>query len=702
MFNWRYDSGHYYAFYTYQPDRFASNDAFRWYTPVGETPSNSTGFAYYFAWDPYNEQLATMETDRIQTYNWTGSSGTTTFIETYADSPGRNDLVADMVGFDFSWAPYLNDNDDAWGGTKMQWRFRSGSLAAMYVGGPATSRTYNHIDFIESGSYGWLGRNIHEYSNENRGPLGWGLTSASLYSTNWPGGNPVHFHGGPLATGTGYHRLATISYKEAGKQFHWNTTKGGTSDLLFYVEQGTSTSNYMSGRTILIDLHAYDVTPQEWTPLGVESAGTTSYEISSSVATGITFTNYTASFNADGGNYKIKGGRFSPDGTRIAQPTFYHGGKTATDGGFNYGVNIYQSSSNGWEFETFLSGGYTQSSANSTYLIKDVYWVNNGTLFASPQANLTYPQYWKSGSGGWNTTATQISAPNKSSGTATKSETRYNNAFEASDDGKIIALWAADGGGVDTYHQLLTIVSSSGEPSTWNSYFSNEYMGGNTGDEMSFRYVGKTSNDEYKFAHFRNGSYAYEGYLFLIESVSGSGGDEIASLAEHGASNSGQYFHMISYLSSSNSVLLADHRPGNWARVKEVKVSPHGDLKRAGSDSYNYQLENPWLSNTEESGAVGSTSWAANQSKMKNLAHDRWAGDAGSNGEISIYRSSQWNFPGNSGRSFADPNDPEQRVLWTAPKYNSSNGNREQLRTMEKGADGWKYTTIVEENSTNS
>jgi hypothetical protein len=59
------------------------------------------------------------------------------------------------------------------------------------------------------------------------------------------------------------------------------------------------------------------VISQEWTFLGVESAGTTSYEISSSVATGITFTNYTVSFNVDGGNYKIKGGRFSLDGTRI-------------------------------------------------------------------------------------------------------------------------------------------------------------------------------------------------------------------------------------------------------------------------------------------------------------------------------------------------------------------------------------------------
>ena len=108
------------------------------------------------------------------------------------------------------------------------------------------------------------------------------------------------------------------------------------------------------------------------------------YAVSSSISES-TFT--TQGITSSVTNGYESGGRFSPDGTKLAVPTYRHGGAGSTD----YGIDIYTSSS---------AGGWAPSgvSIDGTTLPDQVRWFSDNEIFTTQGS---YLRNYISGSGGW-------------------------------------------------------------------------------------------------------------------------------------------------------------------------------------------------------------------------------------------------------------------------------------------------------------
>ena len=108
------------------------------------------------------------------------------------------------------------------------------------------------------------------------------------------------------------------------------------------------------------------------------------YEISSSVAAGEMLIQ-----TIDGGSgTRSNGGRFSPDGSKLAALSQRLGGAGSTD----YGIDIYTSAS---------SGGWTRTESidNGSDIGNFIYWVNNDQIYLSTESKIV--SYLSASDTGW-------------------------------------------------------------------------------------------------------------------------------------------------------------------------------------------------------------------------------------------------------------------------------------------------------------
>jgi hypothetical protein len=234
------------------------------------------------------------------------------------------------------------------------------------------------------------------------------------------------------------------------------------------------------------------------------------YEISSSVAASTFSTQTVTSAVTNGFEH---GGKFSPDGTKLAVSTYRHGGAASTD----YGIDIYTSSS--------ASGWARTESIDATTAPGHLEWFSDNNIFSIQ--GLYVRNYVSSSASGW--AAGQVIV-------ATGGD--YYMEFNPSKT--ILATWR----GTDQYYR--SIYSGSGN---WTS--TADLKGGNYGDLESLAWI---SDDTVVLGYPENSS--YRGILLTYKTTNGGSS---YSMAEYLNGDSTQLPGMgasLYYHTASNSLLV--------------------------------------------------------------------------------------------------------------------------------------------------
>ena len=234
------------------------------------------------------------------------------------------------------------------------------------------------------------------------------------------------------------------------------------------------------------------------------------YEISSSVAASTFSTQTVTSAVTNGFEH---GGKFSPDGTKMAVSTYRHGGASSTD----YGIDIYTSSS--------VGGWARTESIDATTAPGHLEWFSDNNIFSIQGAYVR--NYVSSSASGW--AAGQVVV-------ATGGD--YYMEFNPSKT--ILATWK----GTDQYYR--SIYSGSGN---WTS--SADLKGGNYGNLQSLAWI---SDDTVALGYPENSS--YRGILLTYKTTNGGSS---YSMAEYLNGDSVQLPGMgasLYYHTASNSLLV--------------------------------------------------------------------------------------------------------------------------------------------------
>ena len=235
------------------------------------------------------------------------------------------------------------------------------------------------------------------------------------------------------------------------------------------------------------------------------------YEISSSVLASSFNTQTVTSAVTNGFE---QGGKFSPDGTKLAVGTYRHGGAGSTD----YGIDIYTSASvGGWSRTESIDTGTSGLGAH-------IEWFSDNNIFAIVGTSI---KNFVSGASGWS--AGQVSV-------ATGGD-RY---FEFNPSKTILATWK----GTDQYYR--SIYSGSGN---WTS--TSDQKGGNYGNLHSLAWI---SDDVIALGYPENSS--YRGILMTQKTTNGGAS---YSLAEYLNGDSTQLPGMgatLYYHTASNALIV--------------------------------------------------------------------------------------------------------------------------------------------------
>ena len=248
------------------------------------------------------------------------------------------------------------------------------------------------------------------------------------------------------------------------------------------------------------------------------------YEISSSVLASSFNTQTVTSAVTNGFE---QGGKFSPDGTKLAVGTYRHGGAGSTD----YGIDIYTSASvGGWSRTESIDTGTSGLGAH-------IEWFSDNNIFAIVGTSI---KNFVSGASGWS--AGQVSV-------ATGGD-RY---FEFNPSKTILATWK----GTDQYYR--SIYSGSGN---WTS--TSDQKGGNYGNLHSLAWI---SDDVIVLGYPENSS--YRGILITQKTTNGGAS---YSLAEYLNGDSTQLPGMGAtlYYHTASDALIVGTRAGS-AVTENVK-----------------------------------------------------------------------------------------------------------------------------------
>jgi len=241
------------------------------------------------------------------------------------------------------------------------------------------------------------------------------------------------------------------------------------------------------------------------------------YEISSSVANS-TFT--TQGVTSSVTNGFEQGGKFSPDGTKLAVGTYRHGGAGSTD----YGIDIYTSaSSGGWSRTESIDTGTSGPGAHME-------WYSGDNIFAIVGNNIK--NFVSASASGWSAGEVNVA-------------TGGDRYFEFNPSKTILATWKG------TDQNWRSIYSGSGN---WTS--TSDQSAGSYGDLQSLAWI---SDDVIALGYPENSS--YRGILLTYKTTNGGAS---YSMAEYLNGDSVQLPGMGAalYYHSANDALLVGTRAG--------------------------------------------------------------------------------------------------------------------------------------------
>jgi hypothetical protein len=234
------------------------------------------------------------------------------------------------------------------------------------------------------------------------------------------------------------------------------------------------------------------------------------YEISSSVAASTFSTQAVTSSVTNGFE---QGGKFSPDGTKLAVSTYRHGGAGSTD----YGIDIYTSSS--------ASGWARTESIDATTAPGHLEWFSDNNIFSIQGSYVR--NYVSSSASGW--AAGQVIVANGGD---------YYMEFNPSKT--ILATWS----GTNQYYR--SIYSGSGN---WTS--TADLKGGNYGDLESLAWI---SDDTIALGYPENSS--YRGILLTYKTTNGGSSYSMSEYLNGDSSWLPGMGASLYYHTASNSLLV--------------------------------------------------------------------------------------------------------------------------------------------------
>ena len=216
------------------------------------------------------------------------------------------------------------------------------------------------------------------------------------------------------------------------------------------------------------------------------------YEISSSVAAQLT--DYTANLTTISASYHSlngamvynppDGGRFSPDGTKLALNVVSRNGGDGSS--IDYGIDIWHTSSAGWTLQESIDTG--------TKSVQQIEWYNDHEIWALLY-NVSQPNRFVSSSSGWSTASDHTSyAVNSSDGLSGV------RSFQFSRDKKAVALYNSNNGSWDDVVRFIISGSTPWDTrGQWDGNvpnIDNLHWGGHDENGMYRVFVGSTSEEK--------------------------------------------------------------------------------------------------------------------------------------------------------------------------------------------------------------
>lgn len=660
-----------------------ANDKYDW-------AGGSTAW-HNFAWDPYGQRILVQQS----TYMWDIPSSSTwqTSVLGNHTAYGAAADVELRFGKSSSELPARGTGVAA---EKMLFKFASDYAAVAWSGRDGVDT----LRLFESGAYGWHGHSINSSARHGSSYEYLPLSGAS--STNWQGSAAPAFY---VGTSNNFSNdLAQIkvyggfSSGAPVTSFQWNAEKGGNGNKI-YTGEGLSTQYVYqaTGRNIIIDLDAYGITPDEWVPISSDSSvtGSTTYQVSSSVASGLSFDSYTLAWEDDisSQNWNAMGGKFSPDGSLLAVGTRYNGNPSTQPGSSNPGIDLWQSSSSGWSFLQGLDYPSSMTTYQNPY---DIEWISNSkvVVVVGNISNPSMPLVWTSSSSGWNATGSYLVDY-----TNDVTDFDYNakqNLTEASsilfnEDKSAFVLY--NDSDTPGYYGIF-VTSSQGS----NGYIGQAYS---TTRYENFVWAGTAPDGRHRLI----GKNRDHGHLSLglIDPATGidSGGGISRELfdMEHNYSADVAWGSFLYYHSSSDSLIL-----GYDNHVIEYKLDPFeqgGYPASLGTNTASGSYYGPtWLGQQVPSNTTDGSGFVEYRQTFWNPAVG-YVGQSSSVGgpgyfpaDDSANTSRDAIFPGQ--KVIKDPNSEDR--FFVHSKYDTAT-DPYRLKVFERGADGWKKSLVTEINS---
>jgi len=645
------------------------------YSTAGLASGISNAF-HHFAWDPYSDRFLGNKFGILYVFN-SGSDWIGDIVGDNANAHEREILLDRYTGSDMG--PDLADSDPD--GTQLRWKFTDDYTGILY----ATKNIRSHLCFVESGSLGWHG---HGLNGNTAAQNGFYYEVQNSSYTGWDGGHDVF-----NTTDSDGRTQIIILADDRFDSWSWNTEHGGSGDVLFTGE-GTSTSySYVTGRNIIVDLNAYDATPDDFPELtSYKTDEATTYEASSSYTSGLDWTEVYASYDSattSTNDNVSRGGSFSPSGDLLIVPTPYS--NRPSDLTINYGFDVYASSSSGFAYSYTIDEGVHSAMATS------IQWISE-TDFLTAYGGNKFPQRFVSSSSGWSQSALYENADVENGDYNARNNLRYANTIYLSPDKKAFVLYSNNTAAHTRNRTWASFVSNSAGSNGFKGYaYNNEAY-------HNFVYAGEDSaTDRYKLvgAHYDDGTMN----LGLINKTTGhdTGGGLWKGLADAhniiGKTNGHDPGAFLFYHSGSDTLFYSGRESTSNGKqiIIEAKMNPHGVLlyDSGSTSSPGGRYVNEWL-------IPAVIKADEDENDYKRLAHVAAAAFPISS-SVGLGRfddadaSHNYRDYADSGvmRVFEDPNNGNR--FFVASQYDNGS-NPFRLKVLERGSAGWKMTRIREWN----
>lgn len=634
----------------------------------------------HFAWDPYESKFLGNLNNLLMVIpsssNWTDN-----VLGDAATQNAASEIEVQLANSSLPEFPSAGNT----GKEMLKWKFSSGYTGIVYGG----FFGWSQLLYLESGSYGWLGVGHNSNSRQQYYEAYYEVINGD--KTDWQGGADIF---GAEGNSNNLNKILVGAYKRnAQLTWDWNTTKGGTGDVLFSLEgkgTGTFDEQQSTGRSVFLNFRAYSgVTPDEWVPISSDTTGSTTYQASSSVASGLTYASHATGMESEltqNHSYAPRGGKFSPDGTKLAMATMYVGngvGRTTSD--YQSGVDIWESGSSGW---SFLTGAACHLRPSSP--VADVVWLSDSQIVAlQSTSNVLMPITWTSSSSGWDAESSYLLDYNSDvtdEDSNAKTNLRSATKILLNEDKKAFVIYNASNGAWGSF------VSSSAGTNGFVGYAHvtegmNNFVWASSSHDNRYRLIGRADDA----AHFSIG---------LIDKTTGrdTGGAlrENINKFEFSTSTSANFANFMFYHSGSDSLIFTDLNN----LVVEHKLTPFGtDLGYDnGTSTYPSGTYHPhWMGQS-----TAETPEARTQPYFLNADYHPTVGfpissSVGRGRFDDADDSSQANgapFP--NGKIINDPNSADRFFV---SKDHENSTNPFKLKVLERGSSGWKMTNVFSTSS---